>query len=91
MKKKSDGKKRFIVKKYIMARSAAEALLIEAKIGADDVWIDEEWKNKNEFGADAIGFDVPQDTDDELFEYAKRTERPKNPKNTRKTLRNKKQ
>lgn len=40
-------KKRFIVRKYIMANSAAEALKLDLKTHADDVWIDEDWKHDN--------------------------------------------
>ena len=40
-------KKRFVVRKYIMADSAAEALKKDLKVRADDVWIDEDWKRDN--------------------------------------------
>ena len=49
--------KMFIVKKYIMASSAREALRKESKQPADDCWIDEEWrKNEKDNLASAIGF-----------------------------------
>lgn len=35
--------KQFIVRKYIMAKNAKEALRIERKIAADEVWVDEKW------------------------------------------------
>ena len=53
MVKKS--KKQFIVKKYIMAESAAHALKIEKKFDADDCWIDEDWKKNQSKTEDAIG------------------------------------
>jgi hypothetical protein len=37
-------KKLFIVRKYIFARSAAEALRLERKLRPDDVWVDDDWK-----------------------------------------------
>jgi len=48
--------KMFVVKKYIMASSAAEALRKDLKTPADDCWVDEEWKGK--YLADAIGFEI---------------------------------
>lgn len=41
-------KKLFIVRKYVMAESAQDALRKEKNIKPDDVWIDEEWKKMNE-------------------------------------------
>jgi hypothetical protein len=38
--------KRYIVKKYIMAKSAHDALLKERRIRPDDVWLDENWKQE---------------------------------------------
>ena len=40
-------KKRYIVKKYIMAKSAHEALKLERKARPDDVWVDEDSKKEN--------------------------------------------
>jgi hypothetical protein len=37
-------KKLFIVRKYVTASSAAEALRIEKRIAADDCWLDDDWK-----------------------------------------------
>lgn len=38
--------KMFVVKKYVMARSAKEALAKEKKQEADDCWVEEGWRNK---------------------------------------------
>ena len=48
MKDKSnrDRQKLFVVKKYIMANSAQDALKKENKYRADDCWVDEDWRNK---------------------------------------------
>jgi hypothetical protein len=40
--------KKFIIKKYIMAASAKDALKKERHTLADDVWIDEDWRKNNE-------------------------------------------
>lgn len=40
--------KRFIVRKYVMARSAAEAIERERDVRPDDVWVDEDWKKAHE-------------------------------------------
>lgn len=53
--------KRFIVKKYIMATSAHEALKKERRVRPDDVWVDEEWKKNNPNLESCIGFQVEQD------------------------------
>lgn len=53
-------KKLFIVKKYVWASSAQEALKKEKKIHADDCWIDEEWKKNECQPKDAIGFYRPR-------------------------------
>jgi len=54
--------KRFIVKKYIMAKSAKDALRLEKKCQPDDVWVDEDWKkdNPNQL-VSAIGFHAFKD------------------------------
>lgn len=44
MKKKL---KMFIVRKYVLAESAAKALLIEHKIQPDECFIDDEWRKNN--------------------------------------------
>ena len=50
-------KKMFVVKKYIMASSAKEALRKERKVAADDCWVDDDWrKNNTDNLASAIGF-----------------------------------
>ena len=40
--------KLFIVRKYIKAESAADAIRKEKSCGVDDVWIDEDWKKRDE-------------------------------------------
>lgn len=60
MKKKPQ--KLFIVKKYIMASSAHEALKKERRVRPDDVWVDDEWKKeKGNRLESAIGFTVEHD------------------------------
>ena len=48
--------KLFIVRKYIMALSAAEAIRVERKHPVDDCWIDEEWKKENFQKEGGVGF-----------------------------------
>lgn len=56
--------KRYIVRKYIMARSAQEALRIERRSKPDDVYVDDDWKrdNPNQLQS-AIGFLVESESD----------------------------
>src|SRR3990167_4172127 len=50
-------KKRFIVRKYIMAYSAKNAITLDKRSPVDDVWIDEDWKKSNlNQGKEAIGW-----------------------------------
>jgi hypothetical protein len=52
-------KKRYIVRKYVMAQSAADAIKQERKRSPDDVWIDEEWmKNNPQAESRPIGFNT---------------------------------
>ena len=39
--------KRFVVRKYIMAKSAQEAIRKDRTHKPDDVWVDDEWKKEN--------------------------------------------
>jgi len=69
MNKKPTQLKRYIVRKYIMAKSAQEALRRERVIRPDDVYVDETWKEKNQEQLEScIGFALPrayEDDDDE--------------------------
>lgn len=52
-------KKRYIVRKYIMAKSADEAMRKERKVKPDDIYVDDSWikDNPNKLES-AIGFAV---------------------------------
>lgn len=55
---KKDNKKVFIIRKYVRATSAREAILLDKKTQVDDVYIDPDWQRKaNEQLASCIGFD----------------------------------
>ena len=49
-------KKLFVVRKYVWAETALQALHREKKQQCDDVWIDDEWKKNQQSPKDAIGF-----------------------------------
>lgn len=53
--------KLYIVRKYIMAKSAAEAIKKERRIIPDDVWVSDEWikENKSDLTS-AIGYNVEE-------------------------------
>ncbi len=54
---KSSKKKMFVVRKYVMARDAREAIAIERSRAVDDVWVDDEWKKEHQGReSNAIGF-----------------------------------
>lgn len=49
--------KLFIIRKYIMAVSAAQAIKKDKVTPVDDCWVDDEWKKGNEGRLEnAIGF-----------------------------------
>jgi hypothetical protein len=56
--------KRYIVRKYIMAKTAQEALKKERRYRPDDVWVDEEWKREQSNNLEsAIGFTTDSERD----------------------------
>ena len=59
MKKKPEQKKLFIVRKYVWAKDAKQAIQVEKKKKVDDVWVDDDWKRNSNQPKDAIGFYVP--------------------------------
>ena len=62
MKKPTVELKRFIVRKYIMARSAMDAIKQDSKSPVDDVWVDEAWKEQQRQQLmPLIGFDAPKE------------------------------
>ena len=64
MKKSPNKLKLFVVKKYVMAKSAAEAIRKERTIAPDDVWVDDDWRKANKDNlAEAIGFSLPRATE----------------------------
>ncbi len=57
-------KKLFIIRKYITAYSAKNAIKLDKKTPVDDVWVDDDWKKDNlNKNTEAIGFNVNQDND----------------------------
>lgn len=46
--------RRFVVRKYIMATSAQDALRKEKNVRPDDVWVDAEWTPEEEIKS--VGF-----------------------------------
>lgn len=65
-KKKGEQPKMYIVKKYVKAKSAMQAIRKERSIPVHDVWVDDTWA-KTEL-AGAIGFEagLPEVDDDDL-------------------------
>jgi len=56
--------KRYIVKKYIMAKSIKEALKKERRTIPDDCWVDEDWRKDNPNKLEsAMGFLADSDRD----------------------------
>jgi len=49
-KEKKNPNKRFIVRKYIMAQSAADAIKKDKLAPVFDVWVDDDYKKDNEIG-----------------------------------------
>ena len=54
--------KQYIVRKYVMAKTASDAIRNERHYKADEVWIDEEWlKNNVESNTKKVGFNGKKD------------------------------
>lgn len=50
-------KKKYVIRKYIFANSVSDAMRVEKKFPADEVFIDDTWQKANEESeAKAIGF-----------------------------------
>ena len=56
MKKKQQ--KLFIVRKYIWATNAREAIKNDKNTEVADCWLDDDWKKQQEQTANAIGFTI---------------------------------
>jgi hypothetical protein len=54
-------KKLYVVRKYVMASSVADAVRIEKRHAADDCWLDDDWKKSQpNAGANAMGIVIPR-------------------------------
>lgn len=42
--------RQYIIRKYIMAKSASDAIKLDSKTQVHDVWVDEDWKKQNPIG-----------------------------------------
>lgn len=52
-------KKLFVIRKYVMATSVAQAVRLEKKQDADDCWLDDDWKKSQpNAGANLMGIVV---------------------------------
>jgi hypothetical protein len=49
-------KKQYVIRKYILARSAAKALRIEHNFKADECWLDDDWKKNQKEVVAEMGF-----------------------------------
>ena len=48
----------FVVRQYIMAKSAIDAIRISKKSNAHEVWVDEDFRKNQQYPKDAIGFSI---------------------------------
>jgi len=62
--KKKPLEKRYIVRKYIMAVSAKQAIKLDKKFEPDDAWLDDKWiEQQSKDNAPAIGFSMERNYD----------------------------
>ena len=54
------GDKLFVIRKYILAKSASDAIRKDKTTPVDDVWVDDDFK-KSSTGASAIGFEAEKE------------------------------
>lgn len=55
---KKSPKMLFVVRSYIWAKDAKEALNLATKTAPQECWVDEKWKERQDNPRDAIGFDI---------------------------------
>ncbi len=48
--------KLFVIKKYVWAKDARQAIKKEKDVSVDDVWIDDDWKKQQDLKTQPIGF-----------------------------------
>jgi hypothetical protein len=48
--------KLYVIKKYVYAKNAKEAMLREKYSSVDDIWIDDDWKKINMVDKKPIGY-----------------------------------
>lgn len=48
--------KLYIIRKYVFAPSAAQAIARERRAPVDDVWLDDDWKKSQEVSKASVGF-----------------------------------
>lgn len=66
MKKKPDNRKLFVIRKFVWADTAREALKMEVKVPAHECWIDDDWKKNKQEPKDCIGFTVDTNNADTI-------------------------
>lgn len=52
----ANGKVKFVVRKYIMATSAQEAIRLDKSTPVHDVWVDERWMEQDQMASNFMGF-----------------------------------
>lgn len=61
---KKSNQKMYVIKKFVMANSAQQAIRKERKAPVDSVWIDDDWaKGNSKTLESAIGFTIPTEED----------------------------
>lgn len=61
---KTKPQKMFVIKKYVMAKDAMDAIRKEKKTPVSDIWIDDEWRKGNKDRlAEAIRFMISTNTE----------------------------
>lgn len=66
MKKPTEKPKMYIVRKYIMATSAGQAIRKDKTTPVHDAWVSDDWKGDQSRNlADAIGYHVIETQDEE--------------------------
>lgn len=60
--------KRYIIRKYVMARSLEEAVQKEPMHVVDECFVDEEWTKKDPDHESAVGFSVHSERDSFVLE-----------------------
>lgn len=59
-------KMRYVIRKYVMASSAQEAIRMDKRTPVDDCWVDEKWLDKFDSKLFDVGFNIKDKNNEKM-------------------------